>query len=184
MRSTAGSTVAGGSGRNACHLSETRLPIDRDPPSARFHPVTIRRRALSPFGNVAMSKKPLRKSHGAGGPSGGAGRPDRKTLQLCEQVRHALEYALSGDSNDDLLRMLYVARVEPAPDADRLMVTVVPLTKDELPDPAEVMTRLQTHAGALRSAAAAAISRRKVPDLMYRFAETDPLAEEMAGEEE
>ena len=84
-----------------------------------------------------MSKKPLRKGYAAGGPTGGSGRPDRKTLQLCEQVRHALEYALSGESNDDFLRMLYVARVEPAPDADRLMVTVVPLTKDERPDPAE-----------------------------------------------
>ena len=125
-----------------------------------------------------MSKKPLRKGYAAGGPTGGSGRPDRKTLQLCEQVRHALEYALSGESNDDFLRMLYVARVEPAPDADRLMVTVVPLTKDERPDPAEVMTRLHAHAGALRSSVASAISRRKVPDLMYRFSETDPLAEE------
>ncbi|MGC1275409.1 MAG: hypothetical protein WBC44_17010, partial [Planctomycetaceae bacterium] len=74
--------------------------------------------------------------------------------------------------------------VEPAPDADRLMVTVVPLTKDERPDPAEVMTRLHAHAGALRSSVAAAISRRKVPDLLYRFTETDPLAEEHAEEEE
>lgn len=120
-----------------------------------------------------MSKRPTRRS-------GPTGRPDRKTLQLCEQVRHALEYALSGESNDDVLRMLYVAVVEPAPDADRLMVTVVPLTSDEHPDPAVVVTKLHAHAGALRTAVASAISRRKVPDLLYRYSESDP----RSGEEE
>ncbi|HEX6987531.1 MAG TPA: ribosome-binding factor A [Planctomycetaceae bacterium] len=116
---------------------------------------------------------------------GGGRRPRRgpgvRDRRLCEQVRHALEYALSGESNDDLLRMLYVARVDPAPDVDRLMVTVVPLTKDERPDPAAVIARLHAHTGALRSAVAAAISRRKVPELMYQYSETDPSA---SGEEE
>lgn len=132
-----------------------------------------------------MPRKPSRRLPGrsAAGPLGGARRPDRKTLQLCEQVRRALEYALSGESDDDLLRMLYVAAVEPAPDADRLMVTVVPLTKDERPDPVDVMTRLHARAGQLRSSVATAISRRKVPDLMYKYAGTDPAAAEV-GEEE
>ncbi len=118
-----------------------------------------------------MSRKPIRKSRATS-------RPDRKTLQLCEQVRKALEYALSGESNDDLLRMLYVATVEPAPDADRLMVTVVPLAKDDRSDPAVVISRLHAHAGALRTSVAAAISRRKVPDLLFRFAVTDPRSDE------
>ena len=121
-----------------------------------------------------MTKRP------SGRRSGGSrsGRPDRKTLQLCEQVRQTLEYVLTGELDDDHLRMLYVAKVEPAPDADRLLVTVVPLTKDEKPDPVEVTTRLHLHAPALRSAVASSISRRKVPDLMYRFTETDPAAAE------
>lgn len=101
-------------------------------------------------------------------------RPDRKTLQLCEQVRHTLEYVLTGELADDQLRMLYVSRVEPAPDADRLLVTVVPLTKDVAPDPVQVITRLHAHAPTLRAAVASAISRRKVPDLMYRLVESDP----------
>lgn len=121
-----------------------------------------------------MPKRSLRRSAGPAGDR----RPDRKTLQLCEQVRHTLEYVLTGELDDDLLRMLYVARVEPAPDADRLMVTVVPLTKDDRPDPAEVMTRLHDRAGRLRAAVGEAISRRKVPDLLYKYAETDPLAGE------
>ena len=128
-----------------------------------------------------MAKKPTRKSRSSVTPAGGPRRPDRKTMQLCEQVRQALEYSLSGEVNDDLLRMLYVAKVDPAPDADRLMVTVVPLAKDERPDPAEVIQRLHAHAGALRASVAEAISRRKVPDLFYNYADTDPLA---SGEEE
>lgn len=124
-----------------------------------------------------MSKKSARRGGGRSSFGGGAKRPDRKTLQLCEQVRHTLEYVLTGELDDDQLRMLYVAKVEPAPDADQLLVTVVPLTKDLAPDPVEVTTRLQTHAPALRAAVASAISRRKVPALLYRFVETDPAAE-------
>jgi hypothetical protein len=40
------------------------------------------------------------------------------------------------------------------------------------------MTRLHAHAGALRASVASAISRRKVPDLFYNYADTDPLASE------
>jgi len=104
-------------------------------------------------------------------------------------VRHTLEYVLTGELDDDTLRMLYVAKVEPAPDADRLLVTVVPVATDVLPDPVKVTTRLHQHAPALRSAVASAISRRKVPDLMYRYTDTDPLDEggsktEVSPEEE
>ncbi|MBA3312761.1 MAG: hypothetical protein M3552_23035 [Planctomycetota bacterium] len=125
-----------------------------------------------------MSKKPVRRGRSVSKFGDVPRRPDRKTLQLCEQVRHTLEYVLTGELDDDQLRMLYVAKVEPAPDADRLMVTVVPLTKDLRPDPVEVTTRLHANAPRLRAAVAASISRRKVPDLMYRFVETDPAAAE------
>ena len=123
-----------------------------------------------------MAKRPQHRGRPSAGRADGTRRPDRKTMQLCEQVRHALEYTLSGESNDDLLRMLYVAKVEPAPDADRLMVTVVPLAGTEPADPAAVMSRLYAHTGALRASVASAISRRKVPDLIYNYSDTDPLA--------
>lgn len=119
-----------------------------------------------------MSKRPSGRRGGASRTGG----PDRKTLQLCEQVRQTLEYVLTGELDDDRLRMLYVAKVEPAPDASRLLVTVVPLTKDVRPDPVEVTTRLHAHAPTLRAAVASSISRRKVPDLMYRYTDTDPAA--------
>ena len=131
-------------------------------------------------------------SHGPSRRPSGPRRPDRKTLQLCEQVRQTLEYVLTGELDDDLLRTLYVAKVEPAPDAGRLLVTVVPLaglaTAAEPLDPVAVVTRLHARAGELRSAVAGSISRRKVPDLMYRFAADDPAAGEApkrpAAEEE
>jgi ribosome-binding factor A len=125
-----------------------------------------------------MSRKPGRRGRSVSKFGDVPRRPDRKTLQLCEQVRHTLEYVLTGELDDDQLRMLYVAKVEPAPDADRLLVTVVPLTKALQPDPVQVTTRLHANAPRLRAAVAAAISRRKVPDLLYRFVETDPAAAE------
>lgn len=128
-----------------------------------------------------MPKKPGRRGRSLSKFGDVPRRPDRKTLQLCEQVRHTLEYVLTGELDDDQLRMLYVARVEPAPDADRLLVTVVPLTRDVKPDPVQVTTRLHTHAARLRAAVASAISRRKVPDLMYRFVENDPDEAEGTG---
>ena len=105
-------------------------------------------------------------------------RPGRKTLQLCAQVRHAVEYALSGEVDDDVLRMLHVARGDPAPDASRMIVTVVPLIADDNIDPAQILTHLHLHAGAIRSAVASAINRKKVPDLLYQFADQSALEAE------
>src|SRR6185369_5128262 len=46
---------------------------------------------------------------------------NRKALQLCRQVEHALSMALEGD----VLRDLTVQSVMPAPDSTRLLVTLV-----------------------------------------------------------
>ena len=104
--------------------------------------------------------------------------PGRKTLQLCAQVRHAVEYALTGELDDDVLRMLHVARVDPAPDASRMIVTVVPLMDDDDHDPIEILNHLHAHAGTIRSAVAADINRKKVPELMYQFADKSALLAE------
>ena len=93
---------------------------------------------------------------------------DRKTLQLCRQVERALAWAL-GDSDDDLLRELLVVSVEPAPNARRLLVSVAPL--ERLNDLFEVIRHLEAARGRLRSEVAAAITRRKAPELMFRCIE-------------
>jgi ribosome-binding factor A len=93
---------------------------------------------------------------------------DRKTLQLCRQVERALSWAL-GDSEDDVLRELLVVSVEPAPNSRRLLVSVAPL--EQLSNLLEVLRHLEAARGWLRSEVAAAITRRKAPELMFRCIE-------------
>src|SRR5262245_48973067 len=50
-------------------------------------------------------------------------KPNRKTLQLCAQVADALN-GLLVSCGDERLQALTVAKVEPAPDASRLLATV------------------------------------------------------------
>ncbi|NNJ27530.1 hypothetical protein [Alienimonas chondri] len=107
-----------------------------------------------------------------GGRSGGRGErtPDRKTLQLCGQVRKTLDYVLSGETGDDLLRQLYVADVMPAPDASRLLATLAPIDPGSDLDAGAVLEKLGYAQPQLRSAVARAINRKKVPDLTFTLA--------------
>src|SRR6476661_6845096 len=91
-------------------------------------------------------------------------RPDRKALQLARQVREALMWVLGSATGDDRLAACSVEAVEPLPGGNRLLVKVgVP---PDLPA-AEVSQRLAAAAPALRVEVAQAITRRKVPELVY-----------------
>lgn len=92
-------------------------------------------------------------------------RPHRKTLQLCSQIQRTLEYVLSGEMDDDVLRGLMVQQVRPAPDASRLLVTVVPL--DEGVSAETILHRLAIVSGRLRTEIARSINRRKTPQLSF-----------------
>ena len=122
-------------------------------------------------------------------------RPDRKTLQMCSQVQRTLDQVLSGELDDDRLRDLYVSQVTPAPDANRLMVTVSPLGFAKDFRPSEVLVRLAECTGRMRSELARAINRKKTPELMFRVQLAEDLppptvsddfggADEVAGEDE
>jgi len=98
---------------------------------------------------------PIRKS---------AAQPDRKTLQLCEQVKEALSWIFGSATADDRLTLCHVQAVEPLGKGNRLLVKVgVP------PDisVAAVIDRLAEAAPVLRSEVAQSITRRKVPELVY-----------------
>lgn len=95
----------------------------------------------------------------------------RKTHQLCAQVAEALHYAFASVCNDDVLRELGVVSVQPAPDESRLLATVAPTLPGPC-DPAEVMARLERAMGKLRTEVAAAIHRKKVPQLTFRVTST------------
>jgi ribosome-binding factor A len=93
-----------------------------------------------------------------------------KTLRFCRQVEEALAIAFAGGCGDEVLGTLGVELVVPAPDAGHLLVTVRFLSQERIPDPLETLARLHKATGWLREQVAGAISRKKVPDLAFRFA--------------
>jgi ribosome-binding factor A len=98
-------------------------------------------------------------------------RPDRqagrKALQLCGQVRDALGVILPGLA-DEVLQNLTVVTVEPAPHTGRLMVTVAGPGPADAADRAVTMGHLDRAAGLIRREVAAAVHRRKAPELAFR----------------
>lgn len=90
--------------------------------------------------------------------------PDRKTYQLCRQAARALTYALA-ESSDDILRDAMVDSVMPAPDASRLLVTVIPAVSDA--DPDRLLEHLRVRKDFLRARVAAAICRKRAPELAF-----------------
>ncbi|HEY1380468.1 MAG TPA: hypothetical protein VGF55_26950 [Gemmataceae bacterium] len=93
--------------------------------------------------------------------------PGRKALQLCTQVGEALNAAFAG-CGDDVLHDVLVSAVEPAPHAGRLLVTVAAAPSAAPRTAEEVTAHLHRAAGLLRAEVAAAINRRKTPELAYR----------------
>jgi ribosome-binding factor A len=91
-------------------------------------------------------------------------RMGRKALQLCSQVKHALEGALAAECGDPLLQELSVIDVQPAPNSVRLLV-LLGLPAESAAD--QVMTHLIRAAGKLRCEVASAITRKKVPELAF-----------------
>lgn len=96
-----------------------------------------------------------------------------KTLRFCRQVEEALAIAFAGGCGDEILNELGVDSVVPAPDAGHLLVTIRFLSKERIPDPLEALTRLHKATGWLRLQVGAAIARKKVPELAFRFAPLD-----------
>ena len=90
-----------------------------------------------------------------------------KARRLCRQVSEALQAGLSGECADEVLQQVWVASVDPAAEASRLVVTV---SVPETVNPVEALARLEGARGLLRSIVAASIVRKKVPDLSFRVA--------------
>lgn len=112
---------------------------------------------------IAKSRKPSRSS--SFDP-----RNDRKTLQLCRQVLETLEMVLSGEIDDDRLPILHVVEVVPAPDSSRMLVTLSADIAAADYDPDEIINTLSEYADLLRMEVAAAINRKKAPQLMFHLA--------------
>ena len=94
-------------------------------------------------------------------------KPDRKAQQLCRQVAETIDQILAGELGDAALNAMRVASVVPAPDASRMLVTLVATGRDVPFDRVAVEQKLAAVTGLLRSAVAAAITRRKAPNLSF-----------------
>lgn len=95
----------------------------------------------------------------------GQARNLRKALQLCGQVRDALNRALP-DCADPLLQVLYVDDVAPAPDAAHVLVV---LGGGESRHYLETLAALNGVRPRLRAAIAAEITRKRAPDISFKL---------------
>lgn len=91
---------------------------------------------------------------------------ERKTKQLCAQVRRVVSQFLSLECSDEILQSLYVESVEPAPDATCMLVTLNVPQELEV-ERAEVLALLDQVKPTLRSEIGRTINRRKTPDLNF-----------------
>jgi ribosome-binding factor A len=94
------------------------------------------------------------------------GRRRHKDLQLCRQVLDALTYALA-ELDDPIIDELVLTSVDPAPSAARMQVTLS-LAREGI-DRDEALARLRDITPELREEVAAEISRRRVPELIFRI---------------
>jgi len=92
---------------------------------------------------------------------------DRKAMQLCSQVRYALEYAIN-----DVLKGEYgltVADVVPAPNTSHLLVSVQSFEELSFDQCLQVTSELNNHSKSLRSVVSESIHRRKTPGLSFQI---------------
>lgn len=94
--------------------------------------------------------------------------PSHKDHQVCRQVYDALSFALA-DLEDPLLDDVALIAVLPAPDASRVEVTVVSTRADV--DRDAVLERLRELTPELRAEVSAELTRRRVPELVFRVGE-------------
>ncbi len=98
----------------------------------------------------------------------GIARPDNSAPQAAQ----AIQLALADSPGEDWLLGLIVARVDPAPDSSRLLVTVQAFDDRLRGDPSAVLDHLERATPRLRLAVASATTRRKAPSLAFRIALT------------
>ena len=95
-------------------------------------------------------------------------RRERKVQQLCREVERTLSCAIAA-CGDERLRNLIVISVDPAPDGSRLLVTLCPGLRTLDVDLGTLLERLLDMRGFLRSEIAAAIQRKRTPELTFQI---------------
>jgi ribosome-binding factor A len=90
---------------------------------------------------------------------------DRKTQMVCSQVADCLQLVLESGVGDPDLQEAWLREVAPFPDSGTLRVTVEVPHEADVTRVVEALTRAS---GYLRSEVAAAISRKRAPQLVFR----------------
>lgn len=104
-----------------------------------------------------------------------------KTMQMCRQVQRRLDLALGGALDDPVLQGLWVHGVIPEPGGRALLVEVV---VDDPTRADDVRRHLDAASGRLRSEVAAAIHRKRTPQLHFVVLPAAGLARESEQREE
>lgn len=91
----------------------------------------------------------------------------RKAARLCSQVSETLGLVLAGEFDDELIHNLQVVSVESASDGAQLLVTVRADLPENALDQEQLAQRLARVEGRLRCEIAAAITRKRVPRLVF-----------------
>lgn len=113
-------------------------------------------------------------------------RTDRKTQQLCRQVRDILS-SLWCEQSEDFFGGWLIDAVEPAPHASRLRVLVHSQEPQSIEAIESLRTRLQQLRVAWREILAQAIHRKHAPDIFFellQFHQTPPTQEDVLKDEE
>lgn len=93
----------------------------------------------------------------------------RKAMQLCRQVRRAVEHALGSRPLIDQLPDCLVVAVLPAPHTAQLLIQVAVAPQLALDQAEEMLGVLRAATGAIRSEVARSIHRRKTPSLLFQI---------------
>lgn len=92
----------------------------------------------------------------------------RKDMQLCAQVKEAIEMALM-EFEDDALHGAWVRLVQPNPDIKSLLVII------EAPDVDAASAAIAVLRGRLRFEVSNAIHRNRTPEMSFRVVPPTPL---------
>ena len=97
------------------------------------------------------------------------GKPNHHARQLCKQVYHAIDEAIACDCGDPVLDDLRAVWVRPAGKGSNKLEVTFTTSETDLNRVAGMHEALQNVSGILRSAAAASITRKRVPQLTFRI---------------
>ena len=98
-------------------------------------------------------------------------------MQFCKQVQDALNGAFAADAGSPVLRGLYAAHVEPAPDSSRVRVHIAGEAIRDL-GLDRVLNELARARPFLRLMIGEAIARKRVPELVFAPAAAEEVRDE------